>query len=110
MFGPAMYLLSHVGSQADEKKQVVRWFGLVSYNKFSIKELEGWEQSVIRQNVEAVTGYDLNDEDSSIDERKCEEEDCDGRLVWVWNVGLSHRLELMRVDWARPGAATGDGV
>ena len=73
MFGPAMYLLSHVGFQADEKKQVVRWFGSVSYNKFSIKELEGWEQSMIRRNVEAVMGYDLDDKDGSIDERESEE-------------------------------------
>ena len=97
MFGAAMYLLSHVGFQADEQKQVVRWFGSVSYNQFSIEDLEDWEESVIQRNVEGIGGYGLDDDDGSSSERTCEVEECDGGLVRIWDAGRY----LSDPDWCQ---------
>jgi len=87
MFGATMYLLSHVGFQADEQKQVVRWFGSLSYNQFSIGDLEGWEESVIQRMTEQVAGYDLDEDGGLSSARECEVDQCDGRLVRIWDAG-----------------------
>ena len=88
-FRMAMYLLSHVGFQADEQKQVVRWFGELAYNQFGgLDTLEDWERSVVRRNVEEVTGRDLGGDGAAREpERDCPEDDCDGTLESIWHAG-----------------------
>jgi hypothetical protein len=97
VFRMAMYVLSHVGFEADSQKQVVRWFGSLAYNSFSgIEALEEWEQSVVLRNVEEVTGRDLSDDDGgSESERDCPEDGCEGLLQPIWNAGRY----LTDVDW-----------
>jgi hypothetical protein len=91
MFRMSMYLLSHVGYQPDEQKQVVRWFGELSYNKFAgLDALEDWEQSVVRRNVEEVSGRGLDDDGGAgagDDFDDCPEDDCAGSLRPIWDVG-----------------------
>lgn len=84
----ALYILSHVGFQAEEQKQVVRWYGTLSYNKFAgLDALEDWEQSVVRRNVEEVLECDLDDNaQSGSDELEdCPEDGCNGSLRPIWD-------------------------
>lgn len=89
VFRMAMYVLSHVGFEADSQKQVVRWFGSLAYNKFAgLDALEDWERSVVRRNVEEVTGRDIGGDSVAVaPERDCPEDDCDGVLDSIWNAG-----------------------
>lgn len=89
VFRMAMYVLSHVGFEADSQKQVVRWFGSLAYNSFSgVEALEEWEQSVVLRNVEEVTGRDLGDDDGGSEpDRDCPEDGCEGLLRPIWNAG-----------------------
>jgi hypothetical protein len=116
VFRMAMYLLSHVGFQGDSQKQVVRWFGTLAYNKFAgLDALEDWEQSVVRRNVEEVTGRDVGDDDAAVaPERDCPEDGCSGVLESIWHAGRylqdpdwcsrigreQERRLLLAFDWA----------
>lgn len=97
VFRMAMYILSHVGFEADSQKQVVRWFGSLSYNKFAgVDALEDWERSVVRRNVEEVTGRDLGGDGVGPEpDRECPEPMCDGTLEPIWNAGRY----LQDADW-----------
>jgi len=87
MFAAAMYVLSHVGFQADEQKQVVRWFGSLSYNKFGgVDELKNWERSAVCRNVEEIAGRDFDgDGAGSEPERECRNRGCEGTLRSIWH-------------------------
>lgn len=90
VFRMAMYVLSHVGFEADSQKQVVRWFGSLAYNQFAgLDALEDWEKSVVRRNVEEVSGRDIEaDSDGAgggLDD--CPEDACEGSLRPIWNAG-----------------------
>lgn len=57
VFRLTSYLLSHGTFEPDAGRQVVRWFGALANNQFSVEEqLEEWERSVVGRNVEAGGG------------------------------------------------------
>jgi len=88
MFKAASYLLSHGAFEAEEGKQMIRWFGSLANNQFSVDgDLADWEASVIRRNVEAVTGILVEDGDGPAAERECEEDGCSGALVAIFDAG-----------------------
>lgn len=87
MFKAAAYLLSHAGFEPDEGKQVVRWFGELANNQFSLEQLAEWVQSVIVRNVEKVAGYGVDDDDDG--EKTCSEEGCEGGLSPIWEAGYA---------------------
>lgn len=96
-FRMAMYVLSHVGFEADSQKQVVRWFGSLSYNQFAgVDALEDWERSVLRRNVEEVTGRDPGGDGAAVEpERDCKDQDCGGTLESIWHA----RRYLQDHEW-----------
>lgn len=118
MFAVAMYILGHIGFQADEQKQAVRWFGSLSYNKFGgLDELAEWEESTILRNVAEVAGRGVEDEDgdgAGAVLEDCPAVGCDGSLRPIWRAGRwlsdpdwcskigrdQERRLLLALDWA----------
>lgn len=83
MFRLASYLLSHGTYEPDAGRQMIRWFGELANNQFSLEaELEEWERSVIERNVEKVAGYSVERDDGK---RECERDGCTGGLAPVWS-------------------------
>ena len=83
MFRLSSYLLSHATFEPDEGRQVVRWFGELANNQFSVEEqLAEWERSVLKRNVEKVAGYSVDRDDGK---RECDVEGCHGGLAPVWS-------------------------
>lgn len=83
MFRLASYLLSHGTYEPEAGRQMIRWFGELANNQFSLEaELEEWEQSVIERNVEKVAGYSVDRDDGK---RECDVEGCTGGLAPIWS-------------------------
>lgn len=83
MFRLASYLLSHGTYEPDSGTQLIRWFGELANNQFSLEEqLEEWERSVIERNTQKAAGYSVEREDGK---RECDAEGCTGGLAPIWS-------------------------
>lgn len=117
MFSAAMYLLSHVGFNPNDSKQVVRWYGSLANNQFSAESaLEEWELSVLRRKVAEVSEQSIEEGGDGAGEeaRECPSEGCGGVLTPIWNapryltdpewcdgIGREQEARLSAVfDWA----------
>lgn len=114
MFAASAYLLSHGSFETESGKQMVRWFGGLANNQFSLDELEDWEEKVIKRKVAEVTGVLDEDGDGPAPEKECEEEDCEGTLAsifeaggalmskrWCEDIGAERQRELQAAfEWA----------
>jgi hypothetical protein len=90
MFAAAMYVLGHIGFEADGTQQAVRWFGSLAYNKFGgFDELADWEESVVQRNVAEVAGRPVEEDGDGAGDslNDCPEDGCDGSLRPIWDAG-----------------------
>lgn len=124
-YGSFRYLLSHTGWPDGSDKQAITWYGDMANSVFVEEANADWQieqpsdgvQSVIRRTLEERIGLtdDESDESDAMsedtdDEGECSCDDCDGRLIGVWDIRdyLTHNqpppdvTERMRLasDWA----------
>lgn len=102
VYGLFRYLLSHTGYPAESTRPVPAWYGDLANNKFVEDASEKWQTekpsegvlSALEREVEKVAGpTDVDDEEGDVavpesDEvGECSEDDCDGVLIDVFDVG-----------------------
>jgi hypothetical protein len=91
------YILSHATFEPDGVRAVT-WFGELHSTQFDPEaELSAGALSVIERKAAEAVGRPVEDGagSESDDERRCEEDDCDGELHAIWDAGLF----LMDMDW-----------
>lgn len=102
LYGAFRYLLSHTGFPAESTRQVVTWYGCLSNSVFVEEATEEWQYqkpsegvlSALKREVEEVAGPTEDDERGDVaperpdDVGACPLEDCDGRLIHVFDVDV----------------------
>jgi hypothetical protein len=91
------YILSHATFEPDGVRAVT-WFGELHSTQFDPEaELSAGALSVIERKAAEEVGRPVEDGvgSESDDERRCEEDGCDGELRAIWDAGLF----LMDMDW-----------
>lgn len=110
VYGVLYYLLTHASFDPAESRHVLRWFGSLSYNSFSVGEIEDWKVSQIERMAR------LQREDGMVEppEYECREDECTALLEqtfrnarerldepeWCDRVGKEKRRRLqLAADW-----------
>ena len=103
LYGLFRYLLSHTGYPEGSTEQVVTWYGDLANNVFVENATEDWQNakpsegvlSALKREVEAVAEPSAETEESDSEAvsedgevGECPEEDCDGVLIDVFDVGM----------------------
>lgn len=103
VYGAFRYLLSHTGWPEDSNRQAVTWHGCLANSVFVEDATEEWQyqkpsegvRSALEREIEDAVGVTTDDEengsggadiDDEHDAGECPSEDCDGRLIDVFEI------------------------
>jgi len=123
LFGTFRYIASHIAFPEDTDRQLITWHGELANSVFVEDAIEEWQvqkpsqgaREAIKRRMKGLAGPMVDNDDSDGDDNEsddlgeCPTDDCDGRLIAVWDINayldhadpppdVVHRMRVAR-DW-----------